>query len=183
MSKLSLAAGVSRRYTNHSLRSTCITLLDESGFAIRDICNVTGHRNEKSIRTYIGRPNDAKKQKLSDALSTSIGYAPNPPPSTSQLSGKDKPSTSRGGDETAQKEKPSTVSTPPTTQSPELSQPPNFDIELPLSNSQMETLEQLRVGLVQRAQPQAHPQPHTAAVPTTTVSSNHGAFYRLHDQT
>ena len=157
MSKLSLAAGLSRRYTNHSLRSTCITLLDKSGFATRDICNVTGPRNEKSIRTYVGRPNDAKKQKLSDALSTSIGYAPNPPPSTSQLNGKDKPSASRGGDETAQKEKPSTASTPPTTQSSELSQPPNFDIELPLSNSQMETLEQLTVGLVQTAQPQAHP--------------------------
>ena len=172
MSKLPLAAGLFRCYTYHSLQSTFITLLDESGFATRDICNVTGHRNEKSIRTYMGRPNDATKQKLSDALLTSIGYAPNPPPSAIQLSGNDKPLTSRGGDETAQKEKPSTLSTPPTTQSPELSQPPNFDIELPLSNSQMEMLEQLTVGLVQTAQPQVHPQPHTAAVPATTVSSN-----------
>ena len=84
MSKMSTEAGLSRRYTNHSLRATCITLLDENGFQSRDICNVTGHRNERSIRTYIGRPNDRKRQKLSDALSTSIGY--NPP--------KDQPSTS-----------------------------------------------------------------------------------------
>ncbi len=68
MAKLSTAAGLSRRYTNHSIRSTCITLLDHSGFDARDICNVSGHRNEGSIRTYIGRPNDMKRQKLSDAL-------------------------------------------------------------------------------------------------------------------
>ncbi|XP_072044159.1 uncharacterized protein KIAA1958 homolog [Amphiura filiformis] len=62
MSKLSLAADLSRRYTNHSLRSTCITVLDESGFDARDICNVTGHQNESSLRSYVGRPNDAKNE-------------------------------------------------------------------------------------------------------------------------
>lgn len=92
MAKISLAAGLSRRYTNHSLRATCITRLDECGFAARDICNVSGHTNESSIRTYIGRPNDAKKQKISDALYSSLGdnevpaTCSRPPPSPSPQS-------------------------------------------------------------------------------------------------
>ena len=88
MFKMSIEAALSKRYTNHSLRATCITLLDENGFQSRDICNVTGHRNEKSIRTYVGCPNDKKRQKLSDALSTSISHCPSltDQPSTSTQS-------------------------------------------------------------------------------------------------
>ena len=172
MAKLSVAAGLSRRYTNHSLRSTCITLLDENGFATRDICNVTGHRNEKSIRSYIGRPNDAKKQKLSDALSCSIGYAPPAAPSTSRpkLSGNDKPfsapstvnaqpsrpivdpvpSTSGSKVSANKMAAPSTASAPPVIDQAQSSsansassQDEALNFDLPLSSFQMETLEEL----------------------------------------
>ena len=159
MSKISLAANLSRRYTNHSLRSTCITLLDESGFATRDICNISGHRNEKSIRSYIGRPNDAKKQKLSDALSTSIGCTPPHQPATSRPTRKmaSAPSTVSAPPSTVSAP-PSTVSAPPST----VSAPPstvsvndndsseNFgNFDLPLTNSQLDTLEEIVVQTVQ----------------------------------
>ena len=99
MARISETAGLSRRYTNHSIRSTCITVLDEQGFDSRDICNVSGHQNESSIRTYIGRPNDSKKQKLSDALSSAIGQPPvdlntphNDSPATESVAPPDAPS-------------------------------------------------------------------------------------------
>ncbi|XP_072018376.1 uncharacterized protein [Amphiura filiformis] len=67
MPKLSLAAGLSRGYTNHSLKSTSMTILDESAFASKDICSVSA----SSIKTCIGRPNNIEKQKLPGALSLS----------------------------------------------------------------------------------------------------------------
>lgn len=183
MSRLSLAAGLSRRYTNHSLRSTCITVLDESGFDSRDICNVSGHRNERSIRTYVGRPNDAKKQKLSDALSSSIGYVP---PRPTGISGNDKPSTSKnekpstsGSEKASQKPSRPCVSKPPvvpldpnegTEDENLMSQSPEFQIEMPmspiLSSSQLETLEELTVQ-VQRV-----PEPQALAVPSNMIQQS-----------
>ena len=61
MGKLSEEAGLSKRYTTHSIRYTCMTVLDESDFATRDIIGVSGHSNESSIRTYIRRASDSKK--------------------------------------------------------------------------------------------------------------------------
>ena len=72
MGKISTAAKLSRRYTNHSLRSTCISILDSQGFEARDICNISGHRSEASLKSYIGLPCDSKKQQLSDALSSTL---------------------------------------------------------------------------------------------------------------
>jgi hypothetical protein len=171
MSKLSLAAGLSRRYTNHSLRATCITVLDEKGFDSRDICNVSGHRNERSLRTYVGRPNDAKKQKLSDALSSSIGYAPRRPTCTTTSSGNDTPSTS--GSETH-----STVSKPPLEVDANEDNEGNFMPLSPiLSNSQVETLEELNFQTVETTGPQhALEAPLTnrpSMVQSTSSSSHH----------
>ena len=72
MRVLSLKGRLSKQYTNHCIRSTCITILDEEGFASRDICKVSGHANEGSIATYVGRVKDARKKDMSDALSKSI---------------------------------------------------------------------------------------------------------------
>ena len=73
MARISTAAGLSRRYTNHSLHSTCISILDRSGFEARDICNISGNRSECSLKSYIGLLCDSKKQKLLDASSTTLG--------------------------------------------------------------------------------------------------------------
>lgn len=74
MSIISKEAELSKIYTNHCLRSTCISILDSNGFANRDICSVSGHQNESSITSYVGRVSDNKKQSMSSAISTSIGH-------------------------------------------------------------------------------------------------------------
>ena len=75
MAKTSKAANLLKCYTNHSLRTTCIQILDEGGFATLDICNVSGHTNERSLQTYVRQPCDAKKKKpkkrMSDTISSS----------------------------------------------------------------------------------------------------------------
>ncbi|XP_076107936.1 uncharacterized protein KIAA1958-like isoform X3 [Mytilus galloprovincialis] len=52
MKNLSKSAKLSREYTNHCIRSTCITLLDYSGFQSRHIKTISGHRNEASLSSY-----------------------------------------------------------------------------------------------------------------------------------
>ena len=55
-------------YTNHSLRATSITILDEAGHPSRDIMTVSGHKAESSIKNY-ARTSAAKKRKMSETLS------------------------------------------------------------------------------------------------------------------
>ena len=69
MKELSEQANTSQVYTNHCLRATNVTLLDEAGFEARHIMSVTGHRSEASIRSY-SRTGINKKRKMSAALST-----------------------------------------------------------------------------------------------------------------
>ena len=61
---------------NHCIRATCISILDLMGFSARDICQISGHANEGSLSSYIGKANDGRKQELSDAISHSIGLQP-----------------------------------------------------------------------------------------------------------
>lgn len=116
MSKISGLAELSKRYTNHSLRSTCVQILDEGGFASRDIINVSGHSNEKSLRSYVRQPCDAKKQRMSDAIAASLGKIPiSKKVSTSSVSNDNGPSPHGN-----KNSKPCTVSVPP--RSPQSSQ-------------------------------------------------------------
>ena len=78
MRKISQNAGLSKVYTNHCLRATCITILDGEGFATRDICHVSGHANEGSLAGYVGKVKDSRKQDMSDAISRSLGYNDKP---------------------------------------------------------------------------------------------------------
>ena len=72
MGKISTAAQLSRRCGNHSLPSTCISILDSHGFEARDGCNISGYRSEASMKTYIELPSDSKKKALFDALSSTL---------------------------------------------------------------------------------------------------------------
>ncbi len=69
MATLSGEAGLSRRYTNHSVRATSITLLSEAGFEARHIKTVSGHRNEASIASYCTDTSMKQKEAMSAVLS------------------------------------------------------------------------------------------------------------------
>ena len=71
MKKLSTDAELSYIYTNHSIRATAITVLDECGYEARHIMAVSGHKSENSIRSYAARTSLSKKRKMSEALSFS----------------------------------------------------------------------------------------------------------------
>ena len=69
--ELSTDAELSYIYTNHSIRATAITVLDECGYEARRIMAVSGHKSENSIRSYAARTSLSKKRKMSEALSFS----------------------------------------------------------------------------------------------------------------
>jgi hypothetical protein len=96
MKKLSKIAGCSKVYTNHSLRATCVTSLDNAGFASRDIMAVSGHKSESSLKHYV-KTSDAKKKCMSAALAKQMNQQPDRPealtvnaPSTSSAGWEDK---------------------------------------------------------------------------------------------
>lgn len=60
-------------FTNHSIRTTMITLLDENDFAYRHIIRATGRKDEITIKNYSRRLPEAKKSEISDALNTASG--------------------------------------------------------------------------------------------------------------
>ena len=68
MSKISEEAHLSERYTNHCLRATTVTALSHAGIAPKDICSVTGHRSEVSLKHYCEEPTDEQKADMSKKL-------------------------------------------------------------------------------------------------------------------
>ena len=69
MKTIAKKAGCSQMYTNHSLRATTVTVLDEAGFASRDIMAVTGHKSESSLKHY-SRTSNAKKELMSTVIAS-----------------------------------------------------------------------------------------------------------------
>ena len=67
MKTISLEAGLSQLYTNHCIRATCVTTLDDNGFEARHIMSVTGHKSESSIRAYT-KTKLGTKRKMANAL-------------------------------------------------------------------------------------------------------------------
>ena len=72
LSKLSKEANLSDVYTNHCIRATTITLLNDVGFKDRDIISVSGHRNEKSLASYVSDTKPDVKRKMSGVLSSAV---------------------------------------------------------------------------------------------------------------
>ena len=68
MKTISKDAELSKVYTNHSIRATCLTKLDQAGFEIRHIQAVSGHKSEESIKAYSTRCPENKKREMAAAL-------------------------------------------------------------------------------------------------------------------
>lgn len=72
MATISQKAGLETRYTNHCLRDTCVTLLDDN-FDARHIMSVSQHRSEASIRSYARRTKFQKKGQMAETISNVSG--------------------------------------------------------------------------------------------------------------
>jgi hypothetical protein len=68
MLKISEQAHLSKMYTNHCVRATCITLLDRNGFESRHIMGISKHKSESSLKHYSARLCDDKRVKASEIL-------------------------------------------------------------------------------------------------------------------
>ena len=73
MRRISESAGLSTTYTNHSIRATVCTILNDDGnYSDRVICSLTGHRNPQSLKNYC-KASSKQKRSMSDALQGSMG--------------------------------------------------------------------------------------------------------------
>ena len=73
MPTISNKAALSKRYTNHCLRATAITILDDGNFASRHNMTVTGHKAESSLKSYSRHTSEEIKKSMSHTLSSSLG--------------------------------------------------------------------------------------------------------------
>ena len=60
--------GSSVRYTNHCIRATVATGLKRTGVDDLSIMSVTGHRNVKSLESYIAGSTEQQRRELSHTL-------------------------------------------------------------------------------------------------------------------
>ena len=72
MRNLSENAKLSKIYTNHCIRKTCIVTLDNSGFEARHIIAVSSHKSETTIKEYSEKCPDSKREEMYDALTKQI---------------------------------------------------------------------------------------------------------------
>ncbi len=68
MKKMSALGNLSKPYTNHCIRRTCISTLDARGYKPKDIMSVTGHKNQSSLYPYMDKPCMTKKHVMSTDL-------------------------------------------------------------------------------------------------------------------
>ena len=82
MKEISLAASLSKVYTNHCVRSTTISALDEAGIPIHRIMQTSGHRSESSVKSYCDRQSLENYKESSNILAR-VGHDSTPKESTS----------------------------------------------------------------------------------------------------
>lgn len=68
MKTISSQAKCSEIYTNHCLRATAITVLNNNNFDSRTIATLSGHRCEASIRSYCRDSSSDQKRQMSSTL-------------------------------------------------------------------------------------------------------------------
>ncbi|KAK3716904.1 hypothetical protein QZH41_002267 [Actinostola sp. cb2023] len=69
MKEISIGAALSRKYTNHCVRATAITIWSNAEVPSRHIMSISGHSNESSIASYNSRPTTHQLKRCSNILS------------------------------------------------------------------------------------------------------------------
>lgn len=72
MKKISERANLANHYTNHCIRATVVSTLDDGGFEARHIMAQTGHKSEASIKSYAKKCPVKKKREMSHCLANAI---------------------------------------------------------------------------------------------------------------
>ena len=72
MSNVSDECGLSKRYTNHCIRSTCSTALGDGGIETRHIMGLSGHKSESAVRSYTKKLSEKKTRQMSSVLSSTV---------------------------------------------------------------------------------------------------------------
>ena len=80
MTGLSEKVGLSKRYTNHSIRTTGATILSRGGFNAAQIMSVTGHKSVSSLSIY-QRIDDTEKLGMGLAIGAHVSCQPGDAPS------------------------------------------------------------------------------------------------------
>ena len=80
--EISLAASLSKVYTNHCVRSTTISALDEAGIPIHRTMQTSGHKSESTVNSYCDRQSVEKYKESSNILAR-VGHDSTPKESTS----------------------------------------------------------------------------------------------------
>ena len=76
LSCLSRDLNLSKRYTNHCLRVTGITILKEAGKSNEEIAAETGHKSALSVQRYVRKRKDQNHQEMSSIMSAGFSKHP-----------------------------------------------------------------------------------------------------------
>ena len=174
MKILSERAKLSRIYTNHCIRASVVTKLDEEGFEARHIMVVSSHKSENSIKNYASKCPEIKKKQMFDALAKPFA------PTTNQQNNCNVPKTPQIGDESNTKNQvPTETATipPPLDRKFELVDLfPNMDDD-PLTDDNfleaIEKIEKQNQKLLTKDKEISIKTPAPPAVTTNSVTSNY----------
>ena len=76
MKTVSVERKLSKVYTNHCIRSTAVSVLDNNNFQARQIMRVSGHKSETSIRSYSRRQlTECKQREISHTLTSACAQS------------------------------------------------------------------------------------------------------------
>lgn len=70
--KISSSAGLSKRYTNHCVRVTAISVLKSNGKTNEEIAQYSGHKNPQSVQRYCRKRKEEEKNEVSHILNSGL---------------------------------------------------------------------------------------------------------------
>ena len=69
MKNMSTSAGKAPHLTDHCIRATSVTVLQDHNIEARHIKTVTGHKSDNSIESYCSRASSQQKENMANKLS------------------------------------------------------------------------------------------------------------------